>query len=138
MVTGANGGLGSATVAKILRRPDLAAYTGIYAVRKAATATQLKEKLQSAPKHHTYQLIDMDLSSIASVKTAATDINAKVADGTLPPIRTLILNAAYQDSLEMVKGKLVVHARIDSNVDRPKLMMAMRRHGRSTPCPTSY
>ncbi|KAL7945961.1 NAD(P)-binding protein [Trichoderma barbatum] len=98
LVTGANGGLGSAIVQNILGNSDLASnYTGVYAVRKAATATILKATLSRAPSSHKHDTVDVDLGSLASVRKAAADINARVAKGELPRIRTLILNAAYQD-----------------------------------------
>ncbi|KAM5355966.1 hypothetical protein ACJ41O_002612 [Fusarium nematophilum] len=98
LLTGANGGLGSAIVADILKKPDLASnYTGVYTVRKAATATHLNKVLATAPKSHKHSVVDLDLSSLASVRETAAEINRRVAAGELPPIKVLILNAAYQD-----------------------------------------
>jgi NAD(P)-dependent dehydrogenase (short-subunit alcohol dehydrogenase family) len=103
LVTGTNGGLGSAIVADILKKPDIYDnYTGVYTVRKASTAEQLNKVLEMAPKSHKHQVIDLDLSSIAKVRKVATTINDKVASGELPPIRSLILNAAWQEHAEMV------------------------------------
>ncbi|KAL7935318.1 NAD(P)-binding protein [Trichoderma chlorosporum] len=98
IVTGANGGLGSAIVQKIIGTPDLASnYTGVYAVRRAATATTLKAALSRAPASHKHETVDVDLGSLEDVRKVATDINARVAKGDLPRIRALILNAGYQD-----------------------------------------
>ncbi|CAM1506791.1 Fc.00g064320.m01.CDS01 [Cosmosporella sp. VM-42] len=98
LVTGTNGGLGSAIVGHILKTPDLASnYTGVYTVRKAAAATHLKKVLGSAPKSHKHEIVDLDLGSLASVKKTATEINRRVAAGELQPIRALVLNAGYQD-----------------------------------------
>ncbi|RSL48214.1 hypothetical protein CEP54_013043 [Fusarium duplospermum] len=103
LLTGANGGLGSAIVADILKKPDLASnYTGLYTVRKAATATQLKKVLSSAPKAHQHDIMDMDLGSLSSIRKVATEINRRVTAGEYPPIRVLILNAAYQDHEKIV------------------------------------
>lgn len=108
LLTGANGGLGSAIVADILKKPDLASnYTGLYTVRKAATATQLKKVLSSAPKAHQHDIMDMDLGSLSSIRKVATEINRRVAAGECPPIRALILNAAYQDHEKIVREKNV-------------------------------
>ncbi|PTB67052.1 NAD(P)-binding protein [Trichoderma citrinoviride] len=98
IVTGSNGGLGSAIVENILSKPDLASnYTGVYAVRKAATATKLQAALSKAPPDHKHETIELDLGSLADVRKVAADINARVAKGDLPRIRALILNAGYQD-----------------------------------------
>ncbi|KAM0240087.1 hypothetical protein ACHAP5_008116 [Fusarium lateritium] len=98
VVTGANGGLGAAIVADIIKKPDLASnYAGVYTVRKAATATRLQKALSYAPASHKHDVADLDLSSLASVRTLAAEINRRVAAGELPPIRALILNAGYQD-----------------------------------------
>ncbi|KAF5671736.1 short-chain alcohol dehydrogenases/reductase [Fusarium heterosporum] len=98
LVTGTNGGLGSAIVADIIKKTDLASnYVGVYTVRKAATATQLKKALSYAPASHKHDIVELDLSSLASVRTMAAEINRRVATRDIPPIRALILNAAYQD-----------------------------------------
>ncbi|KAL4730099.1 hypothetical protein ACLX1H_002129 [Fusarium chlamydosporum] len=103
LVTGTNGGLGSAIVTKILQKPELASnYTGLYTVRKAATATRLQKILSAAPKSHKHDVVDMDLSSLASVRATATNINRRVAAGELPPIKVLVLNAGYEDLEEIV------------------------------------
>ncbi|UKZ79586.1 hypothetical protein TrVFT333_007344 [Trichoderma virens FT-333] len=103
IVTGANGGLGSAIVQNIVGTPDLASnYTGVYAVRKVATAAQLQAALSRAPSNHKHEAVDLDLGSVEDVRKVATDINAKVAKGELPKIRALILNAGYQDHTDIV------------------------------------
>ncbi|KAH7171081.1 hypothetical protein EDB81DRAFT_189381 [Dactylonectria macrodidyma] len=101
LLTGANGGLGSAIVTDILKKLDLAAYHGVYTVRKAATATQLKKVLDAGPSSHKHDIVDLDLSSLASVRETAAEINRRVAAGELSPIRALFLNAAYQDHEEL-------------------------------------
>lgn len=107
LVTGANGGLGSAIVHSILSTPDLASnYTGVYAVRKAATAKKLKATLSRAPSNHKHETVDVDLGSLADVRKVAADINARVAKGDLPRIRALILNAGYQDHSGFVSSIL--------------------------------
>ncbi|KAF4981137.1 hypothetical protein FZEAL_3007 [Fusarium zealandicum] len=98
LLTGANGGLGSAIVADIISKPELASnYTGVYTVRKAANAKQLKDILSAAPESHNHDTVDLDLGSLASIRKAAAEINRRVAAGELPRIKVLILNAAYQD-----------------------------------------
>lgn len=105
LVTGANGGLGSAIVQNIISTPDLASnYAGIYAVREAATATSLRGVLYRAPSDHKHETVDFDLGSLASVRKTAADINARVAKGELPRIRALILNAGYSDYTNLVSG----------------------------------
>ena len=62
LVTGTNGGLGTAIVNHILNTPSLADnYTGVYIVRSAATANNLQNALQAAPSR-----IIMRLSSWTS------------------------------------------------------------------------
>ncbi|UKZ66648.1 uncharacterized protein TrAtP1_007819 [Trichoderma atroviride] len=105
LVTGANGGLGSAIVQNIISTPDLASnYAGIYAVRKAATAMTLQGVLRRAPLDHRHETVEIDLGSLASVRKTAADINARVAKGDLPKIRALILNAGYSDYANLVSG----------------------------------
>ncbi|KAI1330782.1 hypothetical protein F5Y16DRAFT_343274 [Xylariaceae sp. FL0255] len=99
LVTGANGGLGTAILERIMKTPSLAkSYQGIYTVRKVETATAAKAALKKADAAgHKYELLSLDLSSLASTRKAAADINARVTSGALPPIRALILNAAWQE-----------------------------------------
>lgn len=102
LVTGANGGLGSDIVGQILSRPSLAQdYHGLYAVRKVETADTVKGVLRGAAKaKHQYDLISLDLSSLESVRKVAADINARVASGEIPPLRALVLSAAYQEHFD--------------------------------------
>ncbi|KAI1804562.1 NAD(P)-binding protein [Daldinia bambusicola] len=99
LVTGTNGGLGSAIVDQILHRPSLAQeYHGLYTVRKVESADAVKSILQNASKAgHKYDLIPLDLASLASVRQVAADINSRVSTGEIPPIRALVLSAAYQE-----------------------------------------
>ncbi|KAI0205531.1 hypothetical protein F4808DRAFT_237121 [Astrocystis sublimbata] len=99
-VTGANGGLGSAIVQHIVSTPSLAKnHHGIYTVRNTerATAVQGVLKTAKASAGHSYDLVPLDLSSLASTRKVAEDINKQVAGGSIPPIRALIINAAWQE-----------------------------------------
>ncbi|KAI3340471.1 hypothetical protein F4824DRAFT_453464 [Ustulina deusta] len=98
-VTGANGGLGSAIVQHIIDSSSLAKpYHGLYTVRNTERAAAVKSVLRKAASAgHTYDLVPLDLSSLASTRKAAEDINRRVAAGEIPPIRALILNAAWQE-----------------------------------------
>ncbi|KAJ7918348.1 putative short-chain dehydrogenase [Mycena leptocephala] len=95
IVTGANGGLGSAIVAKLASTPTLAAYHGVYTVRSPA-APALRATLASAPPHDC-DILPLDLTRLADVRAFAAALNARVAAGELPRIRALILNAAFQE-----------------------------------------
>ncbi|KAK8124369.1 uncharacterized protein PG998_000128 [Apiospora kogelbergensis] len=96
LVTGTNGGLGSAIVKRIASSPELSGYHGLYTVRDAQRAPVLSTILADAPSH-SHELCSVDLTDLDSVRHLAKNINAKVAAGTLPPIRALILNAGLQD-----------------------------------------
>lgn len=102
LVTGTNGGLGSAIIQQILHKPSLAQnYHGLYTVRKVESANAAKKVLRGAGKaKHQYDLVSLDLSSLDSARKVAADINARVASGDIPPIRTLILAAAYQEHVD--------------------------------------
>lgn len=99
LITGTNGGLGSAIVSGIVSNADLASsYYGIYTVRQLDRAPTLNSVLANASnKRHSHETLALDLSRMASVRDVAHDINTRVAAGELPPIRALILNAAYQE-----------------------------------------
>lgn len=107
VVTGANGTLGTGILQHIFKSTELSSnYSGIYTVRKAATASHLKNTLNNAPDIHCYQTLDLDLGSIASVREAAENINNQVAKEEISPIRALILNAGYQEHTTLVSGLL--------------------------------
>ncbi|KAG8163455.1 hypothetical protein KVR01_006752 [Diaporthe batatas] len=95
LLTGANGGLGVAMVKKIVSRPDLANLQGLYVVRNAASAPSLRSAVAGAVRPHPHDVISLDLTRLDDVRKVAADINARVASGQIPPIRALILNAAY-------------------------------------------
>lgn len=102
VLTGANGGLGNAVVRRILSQPELRSHHGVYAVRDASFATALRSILESDQRHgreyqlhHTNDVISLDLARLDSVRRTAAVINERVKSGELPPIRALILNAAY-------------------------------------------
>ncbi|KAI0406327.1 hypothetical protein F4802DRAFT_111052 [Xylaria palmicola] len=99
LVTGANGGLGSAIVQHIVGSPSLAGtYHGLYTVRGVDRAAAVQRVLLKAESvGHAYDLIPLDLSSLVSTRKAAEYINRRVAEGSIPPIRALVLNAAWQE-----------------------------------------
>ena len=54
----------------------------------------------AAATKHQYDLIPLDLSSLKAVRAVADQVNSRVARREIPPIRALILNAAYQEHAE--------------------------------------
>jgi NAD(P)-dependent dehydrogenase (short-subunit alcohol dehydrogenase family) len=98
LVTGANGGLGSAIARQIAQTPELSSkYHGVFVVRNVDTATTLKGIVNGAPTSFSHDIVSIDLSRLSSVREGAKTINARVADGSLPPIRALILSAGFQE-----------------------------------------
>lgn len=97
VLTGANGGIGSAIIDNIIASNELSSwYHGIYTVRDAST-TSLR-----VPSHHgnettmhSHEILSLELSNLENVRKVAADINARVKSGEIPPIRALILNAGY-------------------------------------------
>ncbi|CZR56267.1 related to dehydrogenase/reductase [Phialocephala subalpina] len=98
LITGANGGLGSAFVANFSKSEYGKEYRGLFTVRNPATAKDLTTVLEKAPANLKSEVIALDLSSIESIRGVAADINVRIANGTLEPIRALVLNAAFQDA----------------------------------------
>lgn len=88
LVTGANGGLGTAIIQNIVADPDLT-YHGLYTLRDVSTATSLQLTLAST-KSRPHDVIQLDLSKLSSVREAAAAINDKVSAGEIPRIRALI------------------------------------------------
>lgn len=95
LVTGANGGLGTAIVSNILNsKKDL---YGLYTVRNPARAPDLQRTLGHASSTHKYKILGLQLDDLTDIRKAAKSINARVSEGTIPPIRAIILNAAFQE-----------------------------------------
>ncbi|KAI1376582.1 putative short-chain dehydrogenase [Hypoxylon crocopeplum] len=82
IVTGANGGLGTAIVDQTFQ-PEHEGYHGLYTVRDANSAHALNSVLSTSTSH-TYDIISLDLTKLDSVRQ-------------IPPIQALILNAGFQD-----------------------------------------
>ncbi|KAI1412254.1 NAD(P)-binding protein [Hypoxylon sp. FL1857] len=96
IVTGANGHLGSAIVRHIVSSPELQAYHSIFTVRdRSAANTKLTSALKAAGEQASYEIVSLDLTSLANVRQVATAINGRVSAGTIPRIRGLVLNAAF-------------------------------------------
>ncbi|KAH8598515.1 hypothetical protein B0O99DRAFT_506138 [Bisporella sp. PMI_857] len=98
LITGANGGLGSAFVSNFVKSIYGSRYRGLYLVRKPSTAHDLNSILESAPASHVSETLSMDLSSLQSIRDLAANINTRVANGTLEPLRAVVLNAAFQEA----------------------------------------
>lgn len=101
--TGTNGGLGSAFVRALAASPEGSQYRAIYTVRNPSTASDLNAALRSAPKTHHSETLALNLASLKDVRSVAESINARVTSGELPPIRALVLNAAFQDANALTK-----------------------------------
>ena len=98
ILTGANGGLGAATVTRFLASSDSKANQGVFTVRNPATADAAKKALDRSPNHAQHEIFPLDMSTLAGVRTGAAEINRKVKAGGFPPVRALVLNAAVQDA----------------------------------------
>lgn len=98
LVTGANGGLGSAIISQIVQSTEYASLHGIYTVRASSSASALQAVLDgSTVQQQNHEVLELDLSQLADVRRFAADINARVASGRLPPIQALALNAGFQE-----------------------------------------
>lgn len=97
VLTGAAGGLGTAIIHKIISDSELSTHHGLYTVRDASASSLLRSALQAA-KSHSADILSLDLADLSSVRETAAIINAKVANGQIPRIRVLILNAAHRDN----------------------------------------
>ncbi|RYO88773.1 hypothetical protein DL764_008690 [Monosporascus ibericus] len=96
LVTGANGGLGSAIAHQFASKSELSAYHGLYAVRDTSHAPVLTSALAHGATHP-YDVVALDLTRLDNVRVVAEGINARVSAGEIPPIRALILNAGFLD-----------------------------------------
>ncbi|TVY39477.1 Protochlorophyllide reductase A-like protein [Lachnellula subtilissima] len=96
IVTGANGGLGSAIAKQLVSQPEFVNYHGIYLVRDANSAAELDSALATSSSHP-HDVLSMDLTDLDSVRKTAKSVNLRVSAGDIPQIKTLILNAGFQD-----------------------------------------
>jgi NAD(P)-dependent dehydrogenase (short-subunit alcohol dehydrogenase family) len=108
LLTGANGGLGSATVSHIVSSPELkTSYYGLYTVRDAATAHTLDAALvdrssRCSPQQdnavpHSHEKISLDFTRLSNVRAVAAAINSRVAAGIIPRTHAIVLNAGYEE-----------------------------------------
>jgi NAD(P)-dependent dehydrogenase (short-subunit alcohol dehydrogenase family) len=99
LVTGTNGGLGSAIVKHIVSSSQHCKFHGIYTVRNSENPTPALDSALRQAKSigHAYDKIGLDLATLASVREVAANINKRVSEGSLPRIRALILNAGFQE-----------------------------------------
>jgi NAD(P)-dependent dehydrogenase (short-subunit alcohol dehydrogenase family) len=96
ILTGVNGGLGSAFVDEFLKTPHAALYKGIYTIRDPLAAHNLQPVLKNSPGNHSYEVSALDLNTLENVRDFAASINNRITGGSLPRIRVLILNAAVE------------------------------------------
>jgi NAD(P)-dependent dehydrogenase (short-subunit alcohol dehydrogenase family) len=93
LVTGANGGLGSAIVSHIVADSELAAYHGLYTVRDASAPNSALRSALSPQAGASHEILSLDLSRLSHVREVAAAINGRIASGEIPPIRALVLTA---------------------------------------------
>ncbi|GIZ42940.1 hypothetical protein CKM354_000618700 [Cercospora kikuchii] len=95
IITGAAGGLGLALSEMVLQRPEQ--YHAVFTVRDedAPNAKPLRDLIESNSSKHRARIVSLDLSKSTSIRNFCTHINSQVSAGELPPIRALVLNAAY-------------------------------------------
>lgn len=79
LVTGANGGLGSAIAAQIASSPELSAYHGIYTVRDATSSPALTSALEHGVSPHPHDVVSLDLTKLNNVRQVAEDIDVSLA-----------------------------------------------------------
>lgn len=99
LLTGANGGIATGFVSQFLKSPYASQYKGYYTVRDPTSASTLRRLVEySSLSPHDYEIASLDLSTLESTRAGADAINKRVAEGALPPIRALVLNAGVQDA----------------------------------------
>ncbi|KAI0903203.1 putative short-chain dehydrogenase [Ustulina deusta] len=97
LLTGANGGLGSAIAKQLASHQQFAEYHCLYAVRNATSAPDLHKAIGPEGQSHPREVISLNLTNLDNVRDVAETINTRVSDGKIPPIKAIILNAGFQD-----------------------------------------
>ena len=75
LVTGANGGLGSAIAEQIASESKLSVYHGLYTVRDATSAPTLASALARGTSSHPHDVLSLDLTKLDDVRQVAEGIN---------------------------------------------------------------
>lgn len=97
ILTGANGGLGSAVASQLASMQEMdISYHGVYLVRNALDANFLDAALVGKISH-SHEKISLDLCVLGDVRKVATKINQRVSSGKIPRIHAIILNAGYEE-----------------------------------------
>ncbi len=78
LLTGANGGLGSAIAEQIASRPEFSAYHGLYTVRDTGNRPALSSALTHSPTHP-HDVVALDLTKLDNVRQVAEGINVSPA-----------------------------------------------------------
>lgn len=78
LVTGANGGLGSAISEQISSNLELSAYYGLYTVRDATRTPALTSALAHSATH-SHEIVAVDLTKLDSVRQVAEGINVSAS-----------------------------------------------------------
>lgn len=74
LVTGANGGLGSAIVEQTASKPEFSAYHGLYFVRDTTRAPALNSALANGVTH-LHDVVSLDLTKLDDVRQVAGRID---------------------------------------------------------------
>lgn len=78
LVTGANGGLGSAIAEQIASNTEHSNFHGIYAVRDASAAPALNSVLARGNSSHPHNILSLDLTNLTNVREVAEGINVRL------------------------------------------------------------
>ena len=121
IITGAN------LVSHLLKSPYANDHKGIFAVHNPSSADTLKKILAGSSSAKNHEIITVDLSTIASIRTAAEDFNQRVAPSSIPLHRALVLNAAIQHT----RGMKGTYDGLEADFAINYLSLAPAEHGPS-------
>ena len=95
VITGGNAGLGYACAAALLASGEGGPWHVVLACRDPGRAGAAVGRLGEPPGSGAgrVEAMSLDLASLASVRTSAADLAARLADGTLPPLHGLACTA---------------------------------------------
>ncbi|MEG9248194.1 SDR family NAD(P)-dependent oxidoreductase [Arthrobacter sp. Soc17.1.1.1] len=100
LITGGTSGIGFAAAMGVLRSDG--PWHVIVANRDATRAKPAVDQLRAAATAgNTVESLSVDLASLESVSTFATDLVARITAGTLPPFQAVVCNAGVQAGASM-------------------------------------